>query len=415
MQKQDNNMGKNLTISCTGCSLADYLYTDIDFSRPDIKKYLSIKNGDGGITPGKLVFTENFEHFSGESIPTIINNITQNKQPDTFNLGGPAIVALIGTAQLLNNKNIKCKFYGVTGSDKAGEKIHRLIKKLPIDTYNYNSMRGTTPYTIVLSDPQLNNGKGERAFINNIGVNHKYLSSNLGKDFFDSDILIYGATALVPHIHSDLTALLRKGRNLGKLNIVTTVYDFINEEANPNKPWPLGESNESYKLLDLLLVDYEEALRLSNKPNLSDSISFFVKMGVSAMVITHGSKPITFFSNGTLFNKITPSILPICKAVDIELKKYPEIKGDTTGCGDNFAGGVIYSLINQVVNNKKPDLTEAVRWGSVAGGFARFYIGGTYFEKEQGEKISKLLPFYKAYELETNTKKLLPNKSYSSI
>ena len=62
----------------------------------------------------------------------------------------------------------------------------------------------------------------------------------------------------------------------------------------------------------------------------------------------------------------------------------------------DFAGGVIYSLIDQLQNKDRGelDLAEAVSWGVVAGGFTRFYLGGTYFEKTAGEKLTKLAPFF---------------------
>jgi sugar/nucleoside kinase (ribokinase family) len=392
-------MQKKITISCTGCCLADYLYADIDFSRTELDKYLSVKNGDGGITPGKLIFTEALENFSNEKIHSIIDVVTEAKQPDAFNLGGPAIVALAGAAQLFNSDSVTCKFYGVAGNDETGKNLYELMKQLPVELDNYYLKNGVTPNTIVLSDPRLNNGKGERAFINNLGVAQRYRPENLGEAFFDSEVLIFGATALVPQIHSNLTSLLRKGRELGRLNIVTTVFDFLNEKANPDKRWPLGESDDSYRLLDLLLVDYEEAMRLSNKTSLSEAVDFFIEMGVPSMVITHGCSPVTFFSNGSLFKATDVAELPICKAVDRELELHPEIKGDTTGCGDNFAGGIIYSLIHQLQNKARGelDLAEAVAWGAVAGGFTRSYIGGTYFEKNRGEKMSKLIKFYDAY------------------
>ncbi|MCF6174524.1 MAG: carbohydrate kinase family protein [Victivallaceae bacterium] len=396
-------MEKELTVSCAGCCLADYLYAGIDVSKTNVKKYLSVKNGDGGITPGKLIFTDDLERFADEKIDDIINDITEYKSPDVFNLGGPAIVALAGAAQLLADQPVECNFYGVAGDDDAGEKLYELMKKLPVKLDNYHFKPGATSSTIVLSDPSLNNGKGERAFINNLGVSRDYQPEGLGEEFFDADVIIYGATALVPQLHTNLTSLLRKGRDLGRVNIVTTVYDFINEKANPDQAWPLGESDESYRLLDLLLVDYEEAMRLSNSSTLTQAIEFFMDRGVAAMVITHGSKPVTFFSNGSLFKATAPAELPICKATDRELERHPEINGDTTGCGDNFAGGVIYSLLSQLANRGRGelDLAEAVSWGAVAGGFTRFYIGGTYFEQKPGEKLTKLTNFYKAYRAET--------------
>ena len=48
-------------ISGVGCSLADYIYSNIDFSADRFRKYLSTKASDGGLEPGKLVFLDDFQ------------------------------------------------------------------------------------------------------------------------------------------------------------------------------------------------------------------------------------------------------------------------------------------------------------------------------------------------------------------
>jgi len=70
-------------------------------------------------------------------------------------------------------------------------------------------------------------------------------------------------------------------------------------------------------------------------------------------------------------------------------------KGDTSGCGDNFAGGVIAGLVLQFQSEQSPiDLREALVWGVVSDGYTCFYIGGTYFEKYPEEKYNLLLSYY---------------------
>ncbi|MCK5102992.1 MAG: hypothetical protein KAQ62_01245 [Cyclobacteriaceae bacterium] len=57
-------MSKKIIISGTGCALADNLYTNINFNSSTFNSYLSKSNADGGLSPGKLVFTEEFEKFA---------------------------------------------------------------------------------------------------------------------------------------------------------------------------------------------------------------------------------------------------------------------------------------------------------------------------------------------------------------
>jgi sugar/nucleoside kinase (ribokinase family) len=101
--------------------------------------------------------------------------------------------------------------------------------------------------------------------------------------------------------------------------------------------------------------------------------------------------------------------MPVSKAVGEALKQGK--KGDSTGCGDNFAGGVIGSLARQMLDNRQQtdyglwtmdygltlDLREACRWGIVSGGFACFYYGGTYLEEKEGEKFAYLQELYDQY------------------
>ena len=65
----------NLSICGTGSAIADYLYLNIDFESEIFKKFLSRKAGDGGIEPGKLVLTEDFEKYSGRNVLVALHEI----------------------------------------------------------------------------------------------------------------------------------------------------------------------------------------------------------------------------------------------------------------------------------------------------------------------------------------------------
>jgi sugar/nucleoside kinase (ribokinase family) len=122
-------------------------------------------------------------------------------------------------------------------------------------------------------------------------------------------------------------------------------------------------------------------------------------MGVSAFVITNGAKDITAFSDGRIFKPLELVSLPVSAKVDRELQENPESKGDTTGCGDNFAGGVLASVASQLASKGSGgmDLVEACGWGAASGGFACFYVGGTYLEKEPGEKHARVSEYFTEY------------------
>ena len=97
--------------------------------------------------------------------------------------------------------------------------------------------------------------------------------------------------------------------------------------------------------------------------------------------------------------------MPVSAKVDEILAAHPEKKGDTTGCGDNFAGGFVSSLLRQLVNGREPgslDIYDASAWAAASGGFAIFTVGGTYIEKKKGEKQAKLQELRDAYMLQIN-------------
>ncbi len=391
-----------LRISGAGCSLIDYLYTNIDFTDTSLQKYFSRLPGDGGITPGKLVFADEFERFCGTAFPEAVEEITGGRKPDALNLGGPAIVALINTAQLLSGRDVHIDFYGSMGKDETGNRIIEIISKTPVNIDHYKKTDGISPSTIVLSDPNYDNGNGERAFINNIGAAWNIRPEDLGESFFDADIVLFGATGLVPRLHDGLTGLCRQAKQKGCITVVSTVFDFRNEKKEPGKRWPLGESDETYRLTDLLITDREEALRLSGMESTEDAVSWFQDRGVGALIVTCGAENLHIYSQGNLFCRQKHTTLPISEQVGIDLRKDLVKAGDTTGCGDNFTGGVIASVAEQCTFGKDKvkeqiDLIEAVAWGVASGGFACLHVGGTYLEDTPGEKREKIERYHSLY------------------
>ncbi len=394
-------MKKNkIIISGTGCALADYLYTGVRFDSPRFQKYRSKQTGDGGLSPGKLVFKEEIEKFSATPYPAILKELTGNRAPDAFNIGGPGLVSLINTSQLLYSDDFEVRFYGGTGNDKTAGLIHDLAKETPLNISNYTKISSkASPFTDVFSDASYDNNQGERTFIHNIGAAWDFSPELLGKEFFKAHIVCFGGTALVPQIHDSLTSLLEKARKSNCLTVVNTVFDFRNEKNNPGKPWPLCNTRESFKLIDLLIMDCEEAVRISGSQTIDQAAAFFVKQDVASFIITNGAKEMYAFSNGSVFHRKELSKLPVSMKVSEDLHKNPALKGDTTGCGDNFAGGAIASLAWQLKNSPagKFNFNELLAWAVASGGFACFYLGGMYLEKVPGEKFSKVEAYKNEY------------------
>jgi len=390
---------RKITISGTGSALVDYLYSGVDFNSPAFQKYMSRTPGDGGLHPGRLVFASDLERFAGKHLREILPALVKHK-PDASNIGGPAVVSLIQAAQMLNSEQFDVRFYGAAGDDETGNELMQRVQQTPLDLSHYRVFEGEyTPFTDVLSDPNYHDGAGERTFINNIGAAWQFKPEFLDDAFFNSDIVTFGGTALVPHLHDHLTHLLQKAKANNCLTVVNTVFDFRNEQKNPGKKWPLGIHHQSFPHIDLLLMDQEEALKISGKGGAEEAAAYFQELGVGAFAITRGSETVLIGSNGKHFSPEGLHKVPVSEKVVHELRQFPEKKGDTTGCGDNFAGGVLASLAWQLAQSRKTfSLREMISWGIASGGYACFYVGGTFIEEYAGQKRERIKPYVEDYQ-----------------
>jgi sugar/nucleoside kinase (ribokinase family) len=170
----------------------------------------------------------------------------------------------------------------------------------------------------------------------------------------------------------------------------------------------LGNSDETYRYVDLLITDMEESLRLSGTGSVDAAVHFFRSTGVGAVIITHGSNLLHFYADNSIFGTIPHTTLPVSEMICSEIRQYPDRKGDTTGCGDNLAGGVIASIARQLIKNPahQVSLTDAVAFGVASGGFSCFYNGGTYYEEFPGQKAQQVEQYYREYLIQTGRLKI---------
>lgn len=379
-----------MKISATGCSVVDNLYSPVKFNSVAYKHWCYENGIENGLITGGLVFGEDIENSSGVPYANIIDEITMGEIIPEKNIGGPAIVALIHLVQVFHNSKHKFNYFGCRSDDANGEYIASVLDGFDIDTKGYYIAKGgVTPFTDVLSDPEYNDKNGERTFINFIGVANDLTGYDLPSNFYDSDIVIFGGTALTPRLHDDLSYSLKRAKDRGAITCVSTIYDFRNQKNNHGKPWPLVSAKEDYRMIDLLIMDNEEALKISATANKENAIKWFAKNGANAVIITHGAEDIICFSNGLFFLENEIFSMPVSAAASNNMRQLNMGEADTTGCGDNFAGGLYASLIKQM-EGKYISLKKAVAFAAVSGGFAGSHKGGVFFEKETGEKLEKL-------------------------
>jgi sugar/nucleoside kinase (ribokinase family) len=389
-------------ISAAGCCLIDYVYANVPYNKPGFQHFLSQLPGDGGIIQGGLVFTEDLSTCFGMELPEILQEILGSVQADTVNLGGPAVISLANAAQLLHGRDVTCRFHACVGNDPAGQLIRGFLDSLPLEPVVKTDPESPSPTTIVLADPSCHDGNGERSFLNTIGAAGRIVPKDLPSDFFQSDIVLFGGTALTPALHDGLAGLLEQAKAAGAITVVGTVYDFRNEKADPVSPWPLGIP-DACGTVDLLVADAVEALRLSGTSDLRGAARNFIDRGVGALVITNGEKDMLAWSGGRVFSALELGAYPVSAMVRSILENDPSRLADTTGCGDNFLGGLIASLAMQLddgsttLQSGEASLEEALSWGAASGGFSCFYAGGLYQEASAGEKLQKIRPLAEAY------------------
>jgi sugar/nucleoside kinase (ribokinase family) len=207
---------------------------------------------------------------------------------------------------------------------------------------------------------------------------------------------------LVPQIHDHLSELLRRSKSNGSITVVNTVFDFRNQKKAPDKPWPLVDNESDYRLIDLLIMDHEEALRISGEKTIEAATTFYENSGLQSFIITNGAKDLVAYSNGEVFRARGTFSYPTSGRVRARLRDDHSSKGDTTGCGDNFVGAMIASIAMQMKDGKKGrlDLSEAVSWGVAAGGNCCFIVGGTYLDKMPGDLGQKIQNIRQDYMLQ---------------
>ncbi len=378
-----------IRIAGAGCCLMDILYPKVDFTSAAFSAACSRREGDGGLTPGRLVFAEDAERFTlrpfEETLSALAGPVPEaGLWPAAKNIGGPSVVALIHSAQMLEGEGIPVAFHGVTGGDDSGKELREKLSRTPLDASSLEVRPGRTPSTFVLSDPTWDGGRGERCFVNVIGAAAGFLPAELGDGFFDADIVALGGTGLVPGIHDGLPGILGRARSRGALTVVNTVFDFRAERRDGVGAWPLGGLGtgpgpaESYHSCDLLIMDKDEALRLAGERDLGSALDFFQNSGVGAFAVTRGGESVIAWSGKGRFAPMGLCELPVNARAPV---------GDTTGCGDAFAGGAIAALALRLSAGQATlDLADALSWGIAAGAFTLSFLGGTFYESRPGEK-----------------------------
>jgi hypothetical protein len=178
--------------------------------------------------------------------------------------------------------------------------------------------------------------------------------------------------------------------NRGGGNLVLRHYGS-NEDEN------LSEAKHFAVYLSKSLVT--AACKISGQTEPENAVRDFIDKGVGTVLVTQGPDPVLVFSNGSLFDAMQLAYLPVSRNLSAEMLSGDHPKKDTTGCGDNFAGGLLADLAIQLQSKDVGhlDLSQACAWGICSGGIAGTYPGGVYMENRLGEKYRRIKSFVDQY------------------
>jgi len=183
-------------------------------------------------------------------------------------------------------------------------------------------------------------------------------------EYKDSKFLFLG------NIHPDLQADVRRRMDGVRLTGGDTMNYWINRTRS--------ELVKTLPIMDLLLINDNEAKMLAGESNLPRAAQKVLGMGPKALVIKHGEYGSTiFFREGAFGIGSHPFRAP---ALPIE-----EVK-DPTGAGDAFAGGFMGYIAAQETLNREV-LKRALFYGGVMGSFIVEQFGSERLQSLTREEI----------------------------
>jgi sugar/nucleoside kinase (ribokinase family) len=230
----------------------------------------------------------------------------------------------------------------VVGEDFTAEH-ENVLKKRGVDTRGIDHAKGKTFRWGGQYLDNLNEAKTEFTELN---VFEKF-QPRIPPEYRDSEFLFLG------NIHPTLQSAVRLELSDVKLTGGDTMNYWIRDTPQ--------ELRETLRLVNILMINDNEAKMLAKENSLPRAARKVLSMGPGALVIKHGEYGATiFFREGAFGIGSHPFRAP---ALPIE-----EVK-DPTGAGDSFAGGFMGYIASQEELSREV-IKRALFYGGVMGSFA---------------------------------------------
>jgi len=385
-----------MRISGTGSWVIDVLCEALPIETAGGRaKYFYSESNRRGIVRGAATLKSDLEKQFGLSIDRILGEILAPGEPPRT-LGGVGAATLIGASQMLEGSGVDVFFYTNVGEDENGRLALEQLGRTPVRLDKIEHRKAPCPTCVIVNEAGDGGAGQERSFLcePNAGSGLVLDPSRLDEDFFSSEITFFAGLFWEPRIKADLSRILAVCKGRGCVTVVGAASD-------PNLlgvtgRWELGDGELMYRFLDVLIMDRAEALAYSGQNDLAGAVRYFKGAGVGSLLVTDGQEPTFFSSDGRVFRE-AEGFLPVARPIILDKLAGKLPTGDTVGCGDNFASGVLASLATQLRSGGEPSIEEAAFSGNLCGAFASTYSGGTYYEGRAGEKRERIEAYIEPY------------------
>ena len=281
-----------------------------------------------------------------------------------FSAGGCAVNAAIN----LKNLGLDVGIAVAIGKDKNGKYILDELIKKKIDTEPLvEKNRINTAYTFAMISSE-----GKRRYLTNWGANDHFLDTDIKNSVLKKYGLVHlcGTFAMKSFDGKSTAKFVKRAK---KMNLITCMDTIYNDKVNC-----LALLKSSIPYLDIFFPSYEEVVQLSGYNSTKKNIEFLKSFKIPIVGIKMGEKGSIVAVNNKTF---------ICSPFKVTVT-------DTSGAGDAFMSGLIYSIVN------KSSIEESIIFATACAALSVGHMGAN-----EGIPKPKLVKKFIEKKLNTSNKK----------
>jgi len=280
-----------------------------------------------------------------DMIPLDATNMTYRKSPG----GAPANVA-VGVARL----GSRSSFVGKVGDDVLGTFLRQTLHDCGVDTRQIiltDEARTGLVFVELTAD-----GERDFTFFVNPSADFFLHEREIDEDFIRlHKILHFGSISLIRDPAK--TATVKAVHDARKHGLIISYDPNLRLGLWENPTQARNTIVEMFPHVDVLKVSEEELVFLTGQQSIEAGVDALKDYGIPLIFVTRGSEgSVAFCRNGKV-------VVPAMKVEAV----------DTTGAGDAYVSGILFSLDRYEGNWQDVTLSELERWvrfASVSGGLA---------------------------------------------